>query len=385
MINGGDRSFYIEHIGLYFFFIACAGVSIIVWIFNWICWINQCCCCDFLHNPVNKRIAWWMSFIFLLGILACCISGCVSVNRFGFALNGAWCAVERIYFDSKNGELLSDPFDELDSSIDGNRWKGTDEVDYSQISDEIDSLKSRFNEAKFDFRHWAQVAKDLMKVLAEIYFCFFIIVVTFSCVSMMFYACLKRQGYLIIIMHFLWNAIRFLMFSFFFYGAAYGFLYHFFRDLIGLVDYIFREGNEYIVPNENTLKKCFTNEEIPYPKLCRVIRRDVNILYWALDDASFESQNLSAISLCSSFFGAVAVYFFLLVMHHYNNEIFFDVGKSIFKGFDGFGGGYKKKNLNQNPAFKKRKLRNEIEMTSNYEQNSNYKNINKNENDDEDN
>ena len=93
-------------VGLFFFFVACAGVSIIVWIFNWICWLNQCCCCDFLHNPVNKRIAWWISFIFLLGMLACCISACVTVNRFGFALDGALCSLDRIYYDFKNGQLV---------------------------------------------------------------------------------------------------------------------------------------------------------------------------------------------------------------------------------------------------------------------------------------
>ena len=80
-------------------------MSIIVWIFNWICWINQCCCCDFLHNPLNKRIAWWTSFIFLLGILACCISAFVSINRFGFAIEGTWCAIYRIYDDIIYGQL----------------------------------------------------------------------------------------------------------------------------------------------------------------------------------------------------------------------------------------------------------------------------------------
>ena len=46
-----------------------------------------------------------MSFTFLLGVLACCISAFVSVNRFGFAIDGAWCAVDRIYYDIKYGQL----------------------------------------------------------------------------------------------------------------------------------------------------------------------------------------------------------------------------------------------------------------------------------------
>ena len=109
---------YLRQIGLFFFFVGCAGISIIVWIFNWICWLNQCCCCDFLHNPVNKRIAWWICFSFLLGILACCISGFVIVNRFGFALEGARCAFDRIYYDALNGQL----------KINQPRWEGYTET-----------------------------------------------------------------------------------------------------------------------------------------------------------------------------------------------------------------------------------------------------------------
>ena len=97
---------------------------------------------------------------------------------------------------------------------------------------------------------------------------------------------------------------------------------------------------------------------------CGFLKNDLNITYLTLYEASKESEKLSAFSLSASFFGAVSVYFYLLVMHHYNNELFFDSGKSIFTGFDGFGGGYKKKNRNQDPAYKKRKLRAEIELTS---------------------
>ena len=46
-------------------------------------------------------------------MLACCISGCVSVNRFGFAIEGARCALDRFYYDSLNGQLKPKP-----------RWEG---------------------------------------------------------------------------------------------------------------------------------------------------------------------------------------------------------------------------------------------------------------------
>ena len=385
LTNKDENNFYIQHVGLYFFFTACAGVSIIVWIFNWVCWINQCCCCDFLHNPVNKRIAWWMSFTFLLGMLACCIAGCVSVNRFGFALEGAWCAIDRIYYDSENGELMGKPDDMLDP-INYKRWKGNKEEEYKDISNYLKDLKSKFENLNFDFNYYGKVVKGCLKILSMIYFCLLLIVVTFAGVSLMFYACLKRQGYLIMFMHVLWNVMRFFMFSFFFYGTTYGICHHLFFDMIGLVHYIFTgkaDVSEFI---DTELKGCFLDQDqlnLNHNNFCRVIRRDVNILFWALDDASYESRILSALSLCLSFFGAVAVYFYLLVMHHYNNEIFFDSGKSIFTGMEGFGSGYRKRNLNQDPAFKKRKLRSEIEMTSNNEQNNNYKDINKNDNEDD--
>ena len=323
-----------------------------------------------------------MSFTFLLGILACCISGCVSVNRFGFALDGAWCAFDRIYYDTINGEIKGPPYssdnyeEEGFKHIDDNRWKGL-KTDYS---DQVKGLQSIL-ENKI-FINFFKVAKACGKILALIFFCLLLIIVTFAGVSLMFYACLKRQGNLIIFMHVFWNSIRFFIITFFIFGTVYGIYFHRFQDTIGLIYYIFHKENgdiqsDFGLDNNYLIKLCFTpSSEIDendsdinyYPteeksKLCRAIKRDLNILYWALDDASKESQHLCAISLCSSFFGAVAIYFFLLVMHHYNNEIFFDSGKSIFKGFDGFGGGYKKKNTHQDPSYKKRKLRAEIEMT----------------------
>ena len=525
MINGtnesGNMGNYLDRIGLWFIFTACAGISLIVWAFNWVCWLNQCCCCDFLHNPINKRIAWWMSFSFLLGILACCISAFVSVNRFGFALEGAWCAAYRVYYDSLNGTLkTSDPkwegfskptaihknlcnfyeFIESDNNRDNlittlkkkideiekdyelcfTRYRkiindfqrlayldfDTNEVDLSIIEDKskFEGIKTEFLD---NFDYYAKILRACMKVLAMIYYCLLLIVITAAGVSMMFYACLKRQGYLLTFMKVLWNIIRFFMFSFFLYGTAYGIGFLALRDAVACVMYIFNENlyqkNEkddtkvkYIGGGTEFFKFCLDNtksnnlktkydpefadsiedfftsyrdiknsdcnygnikenlkdfydkipETVTEPKLtkeqfdylyneagreggifgsfdCSFVKSDLNVLYTALYDASVESRNLAALSLSASFFGAVAVYFYLLVMHHYNNELFFDSGKSIFRGFDGFGGGgYKKKNRNQDPAYKKRKLRAEIELTSRNEEDNNYKDINKNEEDD---
>jgi len=450
-----DWGEYLENIGLFFFFVGCAGVSIIVWIFNWVCWLNQCCCCDFLHNPVNKRIAWWVSFSFLLGVLACCISAFVSVNRFGFALDGARCAFDRIYFDSLYGQLRKN----------GEKWEGftntTTTLNYisnfclkvvetkdfsieenTELKNSYEILKTScmkdsfvpskvlpilnsLNTGNFGgikekikwkfFHDKAPYLNAFLKIISMIYYCLLLITVTAAGVSMMFYACLKRQGYLITFMHVLWNIIRFFIFSFFLYGTAYGIFFLILRDLIACMRMNFNQNSK----DEKTTflyeclfekKTIFLNETIKdsvidffsiYKTLsnkpdltkicpsidnvdickflsqkieeengtigsfdCGFLVSDLHHLYKTLDDASTESRILSALSLSSSFFGAIAVYFYLLVIHHYNNELFFDSGKSIFTGFDGFGRGYKKNYHNQDPAYKKRKLRAEIELTS---------------------
>ena len=527
MLKGSGQSNwenYLDHIGLWFIFTACAGISLIVWAFNWVCWLNQCCCCDFLHNPINKRIAWWMSFSFLLGILACCISAFVSVNRFGFALEGAWCAAYRVYYDSLNGTLktsdpkwegfshvkdisdylykfyvevkrkASDPYsyaESYESIIDNllkeetelvnifklNRIKNslnqlgafpkTDENGVGPenaldkcVKEDFEKIETEFLD---NFDYYAKILRACMKVLAMIYYCLLLIVITAAGVSMMFYACLKRQGYLLLFMKILWNIIRFFMFSFFLYGTAYGIGFLAIRDAVAYIMYVFNDnlyqeiaeiklvdkGKEFLklcldkTGNNNlktkfdeiyssSLNDFFTNyrkfnesacfhetakynldkfyEEITkdtskisktqfdylYKEAgndggifgsfdCGFLKNDLNILYTALYDASVESRALAALSLTASFFGAVAVYFYLLVMHHYNNDLFFDSGKSIFKGFNGFGGGYQKKNKNQDPAYKKRKLRAELEITSKNEEQSNYKeykDVNKNDEED---
>ena len=59
-----------------------------------------------------------MSFSFLLGVLACCISAFVTVNRFGFPLYGSRCAFDRIYYDALNGQLKEK----------GERWEGLEKM-----------------------------------------------------------------------------------------------------------------------------------------------------------------------------------------------------------------------------------------------------------------
>jgi len=103
--NGkGNEGEYFERLAVYIEFACFALISIIIWVFNWICWNRSCCCFNLFDDNVNKVFSWWLSWVFLCGILACCISGFVTVNRFGFSLYGAQCAYERIYYDSMFGQ-----------------------------------------------------------------------------------------------------------------------------------------------------------------------------------------------------------------------------------------------------------------------------------------
>ena len=314
-VNNNYWNDYLDHIGLWFIFTACAGISLIVWAFNWVCWLNQCCCCDFLHNPINKRIAWWMSFSFLLGILACCISAFVSVNRFGFALEGAWCAVDRVYYDSLNGTLkkqdpkwegiskvvnINNSLSSFLSFVEKNKdiFKDEDSDDiepggvclarFTKVVDAFRRLsnpnfkfefiklnfiedKNKFGKIKGEFLdefdYYAKTLRACMKVLAMIYYCLLLIVITAAGVSMMFYACLKRQGYLLTFMKVLWNIIRFFVFSFFLYGTAYGIGFLALRDAVAYIMYVFNDNlyqtnpdNVKLISNgTNFFKFCLNN------------------------------------------------------------------------------------------------------------------------------
>ena len=281
---------------------------------------------------------------------------------------------------------------------------------------------------------------------------------------MMFYVCLKRQGYLQIFMHVLWNITRFFMFSFFFYGAAYGMCFLALRDAVAYVMFVFGEDNlnlntkdSYLIPknegkeflhyclinNDNNYKnkinpilisaledyfksyselkilfedrdselnlekeatnanaiELYTKQNKIYLHIkdkiddleeycinkncdnlletsikqgglfgyldCSFLKSYLAMIYRTLYDMSVEARILCALSCCIAFFGAVFVYFFLLVLHHYNAEIFFDNGKSIFIGFDGY---RNTKRNNKDPAYKKRKIRSEIELSSRNEE-----------------
>ena len=101
----GSKSYYFQHIGGYFTFVGFALLSLIFWGLNYHCWFKKRCCLKEYHNPTNISIYWWISFICLCGIFACCISGIITSHSFGNKLGSARCLYERIYYDSQYGEF----------------------------------------------------------------------------------------------------------------------------------------------------------------------------------------------------------------------------------------------------------------------------------------
>ena len=486
-----------------------------------------------------------------MGLLACCISGFVTTNRFGFALQGSYCSFERFYYDSIYGQLketypkwegfdsLKENLEDLDSIFNhlSERFskeklyddliKNTSFYDgyykpdfltqyfnicsseenskiceatnlktlplakrYGKILDayytldklknfipereSLSSLNNNFTDMKTafmnlkssllsEFYYYARIANGWGRVLTMIYFCLLLIAVTFAGVSMMFYVCLRNQGYLAIFMHVLWNIIRFFIFSFFFYGGAYGMCYLALRDAVAYVMHFFGEDNlssdrtyldrkgkeflKYCLINKDSdfknklndiltssfedffkniyeLKTYFENNNDLYlddysqtsyeqlvskhktfinfikdnvkllmanentklfPQIsvrqgglfgsfnCDFLKSDLNMIYRTLYDLSVEARILCALSCCIGFFGAIAVYFFLLVLHHYNMDLFYDSGQSIFTRIDG--NTSRKKISNKDPGYKKRKIRSEIELSS---RNEEYSGVHKN-------
>ena len=147
----GSKSSYIAHIGGFFTFVALAGLSLIGWGLNHHCWSKKSCCFKEYHNPLNIRVFWWMSFMGLCGVFACCISGFVTSYEFSNKVQVIQCVYDRIYYDSIFGEIKKNE----------TKWEGLEKnrngiienfTKFLYINDEeIDKYSSPFN---FKAKNW---------------------------------------------------------------------------------------------------------------------------------------------------------------------------------------------------------------------------------------
>lgn len=364
-------------IGGYLIFAAIACLGLVGWVINWLCWRKKLCCFKVYHNPIIQRIFWWLSFSFLCGILACCISGIVIAVRFGKYTRVAQCGYERIYYDSQFGQLkdsyprwegLYNNSQKLKNSLKlVNTIKNLQTEDFNNISpalkntwesnsyenlfngqysdsyissiknlidkckmynsdlevietgdkfynynnpkdtstvignfiyesdkkikeltvkyntmeesmeniniygddyyDEINSTVYDFDEISIDLQnyqtgyldkveYYVKVAKGCGYILIIIYFSILAFISILGCVFLLAYAYLQNQKNLDILMIIIWNCIRFFIFSFFVYGAAFGMLYKGLRDIIAYNMYVF--GNNL---NKNTTTLLLPNNQ----------------------------------------------------------------------------------------------------------------------------
>ena len=103
---------------------------------------------------------------------------------------------------------------------------------------------------------------------------------------MIFFVCLKRQGYLLQIMHVLWNIIRFFIISLFLYGTAYGIFFLVLSDVIAYLKFIFGKENlnldkPYLLPAKNNgtqfLNFCLLGDNTNYKsKINSIISSSLN-------------------------------------------------------------------------------------------------------------
>ena len=165
----GSKSSYIAHIGGFFTFVALAGLSLIGWGLNHHCWSKKSCCFKEYHNPLNIRIFWWMSFMGLCGVFACCISGFVHSHYFSNKVETTKCVYERIYYDSIYGEInKKNETNEKDKKKYYTPWEGLEErqniidkFEYFLIKD-INEYKSPFDFEEEEEEEWVEGDGDLL-------------------------------------------------------------------------------------------------------------------------------------------------------------------------------------------------------------------------------
>ena len=123
--NGKNRKKYINQyvnrLGPYFTFVGIGGATLICWIILCFCWCKPKCCYNPNEGePCLRTLMFIISIIFLAGIFACCVSGFVYAERFKKNLNGSTCAIERLYYNIYDGQILNDST--------SNKWTGFNNI-----------------------------------------------------------------------------------------------------------------------------------------------------------------------------------------------------------------------------------------------------------------
>ena len=152
-----------------------------------------------------------------------------------------------------------------------------------------EDLKTYQNDYLDKVEYYIKVAKACGFILVMIYLCILCAIAFIGCALLMAYSYFKDQLHLDIIMHIIWNLVKFFIFSFFMYGAAFGMLFLGLRDIISYNMYLFGEENlnsnskTYLLPKNESkefLRTCLLEEKNEYfGELDNVIYDNLNEFY----------------------------------------------------------------------------------------------------------
>ena len=168
-----------------------------------------------------------------------------------------------------NLENLEEPFFYVE--FEGDDYKVNISNTIKKFEDISEDLKNYQNGYLDSVEHYIRVAKGWGHILVLIYFCLLSIIAILGCVLLMTYSYLKSQNKLDTMMHIIWNCIRFFVFSFFMYGAAFGMLSKGLRDLIAYNMYLFGDNlkaeQTLLLPNNESKKylyKCLNEQNTEF-------------------------------------------------------------------------------------------------------------------------
>ena len=158
-------------------------------------------------------------------------------------------------------------------------------IEFKKASEDLKIYQNDFLDK---VEYYIKVAKACGYILVMIYLCILSAISIIGCALLMAYSYLKEQLHLDVIMHIIWNIVKFFIFSFLMYGAAFGMLYLGLRDAISYNKYLFGEENlnsnsTFLLPKNESkefLKTCLFGEKNEYfGDLDNVIYDKLNELY----------------------------------------------------------------------------------------------------------
>lgn len=162
------------------------------------------------------------------------------------------------------------------------------EIFYS-ISKDLKNYKNGYLDK---VEYYVKVGKGCGYILVMIYFSLLSLVSICGIVLLLAYTFLSNQGNLDTFMHIAWNSIRFFVFSFLMYSAAFAMLYKGLRDLIPYNKFLFgqnlKESNTYVLPKEEAkdfLKSCLCEEKSEYKGgLDSLLSSKLNLFFFDLKE-----------------------------------------------------------------------------------------------------